>query len=170
MPTGATLSFHHDYDTETGFDGGVVEISTDGVVWSDLGPHAIEGPYNGSISACCSSPIGGRPAFTGSSGGYVRTRFTLSAFAGSQVRVRFRMVTDSVRFRSTNPIVEGTGWWVDDVELGVLVANTAGVDAGGAARALARRETQVIPEPSFAVLLVTGILGLAAIGRSRARP
>ncbi|MCH7707353.1 MAG: immune inhibitor A, partial [Myxococcales bacterium] len=159
--TGASLSFHHDYDTETGFDGGVVEISTDGVVWSDLGPHAIENPYNGSINTCCSNPIGGRPAFSGSSGGYIRSRFDLSAFAGSQIWIRFRMGTDN--------IVAATGWWIDDVELGVLVVNDAQVDAGGAARASARRETQVIPEPDPMILLISGILGLAALGRGRYR-
>ncbi len=68
----------------------------------------------------------------------------------------------------TDSIVASTGWWIDDVELGVLVVNDAQVDAGGAAHASARRETPV-PEPSHMVLLISGILVLLAIGRGRYR-
>jgi bacillopeptidase F (M6 metalloprotease family) len=121
----------------------------------------IENPYNGTVSSCCSNPIGGRQAFTGSSGGFIRSRFDLTAFAGSDVWIRFRMGTDSS--------VAGNGWWIDDVVMGEVIVNDGLVDAGGTARASARTEISV-PEPSYAVLLISGILGLAAIGRGRYRP
>ena len=70
-PGSSELEFFHDYSLEAGFDGGVVESSPDGVAWTDLGPHAIENPYDGSISPCCFNPLGNRPAFTGSSGNYM---------------------------------------------------------------------------------------------------
>jgi hypothetical protein len=164
--TGATLAFHHYYDLEAVFDGGVVEISTDGVVWADLGP-AFENPYNGvSISSCCGNPLGGRPAFTGWSGGYIRSHFDLTPYAGSSVWIRFRLGTDT--------IIAQRGWWIDDVDIGELIVNDATVDAGGgmgaggAADASARNTSQV-PEPSLSVLLISGILGLVVLGRGRYR-
>jgi uncharacterized repeat protein (TIGR01451 family) len=162
--TGATLAFHHYYDLESSggvhYDGGVVEISTDGAVWSDLGP-AFENPYNGtSISSCCSNPLAGRPAFTGWSGGHIRSRFDLTPYAGSSVWIRFRLATDSVLAQS--------GWWIDDIEIGELIVNDALVDAGGAAHASVRNTTQV-PEPILSTLLISGILGLIVLGRGRYR-
>jgi hypothetical protein len=158
------LEFFHDYSLEPGFDGGVVEISTDGALWTDLGPHAIENPYSGTIDTCCLNPIGGSPAFTGSSGGFIRSRFDLSAFAGSQVEIRFRMATDED--------VAGTGWWVDDVDVRtpVRIVNDALAVPAEGPTAAASTETEVIPEPSQWMLLLAGILGLAVIGRGRYRP
>jgi uncharacterized repeat protein (TIGR01451 family) len=162
--TGATLAFHHYYELEgrgtIHYDGGVVEVSTDGATWSDLGP-AFENPYNGSsISSCCSNPLAGRPAFTGSSGGYIRSRFDLTPYAGSSVWIRFRLGTDSA--------VAHRGWWIDDIEIGELVVNDALVDAGGAAHASARHATQV-PEPTLPTMLISGILGLVILRRVRYR-
>ena len=64
------------------------------------------------------------------------------------------------------------GWWVDDVTVDALlpmIVNDALVDAGGAAHARARAETLMVPEPGYTELLLSGILGLAAIGRRRYR-
>jgi hypothetical protein len=164
IPSGSSqLEFFHDYSLESGFDGGVVEISTDGVLWTDLGPHAIENPYNGIISTCCLNPIGGSPAFTGSSGGYIRSSFDLSAFAGSQVHIRFRMATDEE--------IAGAGWWVDDVivRVPVRIVNDALAAPAEGPTASASTETEVVavPEPSYSMLLAAGILELAVIGRRR---
>ena len=61
------LSFWHAWSLEPGFDGGVVEISTDnGATWADVGPSAFtQNGYNGTIDTCCLNPLNGRPAFTG---------------------------------------------------------------------------------------------------------
>ena len=118
--SGATLEFFHEYATEPGFDGGVVEVSTDGAVWSDLGASALENGYNAGINTCCSSPIGGRQAFTGFSGGFIRSRFDLVGFVGLALQVRFRMATDESLI--------GAGWWIDDVEIAtpdVVIQNNA---------------------------------------------
>ena len=104
-----TLAFRHAYDLETGYDGGVVELSDDGgVTWLDLGTAITEEGYTTDLSGGA-NPIGGRPAFTGSSGGYVLTLVDLSAFAGESVLLRFRLGTDSS--------VGGDGWYVDDVRV-----------------------------------------------------
>ena len=110
VPAGAQLSIRHHYDTEANYDGGVVEISTDGgTVWADLGPGMTKGSYNGTLSTCCSNPLGGRAAFTGNSGGYIETLIDLNSYAGQNVLVRFRMASDDT--------VAANGWFVDDVTL-----------------------------------------------------
>jgi uncharacterized repeat protein (TIGR01451 family) len=155
------LEFFHDYDLESGFDGGVVEVSTDGVFWNDLGPNAIENSYNGSLSTCCFNPLGGRAAFTGSSGGFIRSRFDMSPFAGSAVQIRFRMGSDDE--------AAGNGWWVDDVVLRapVRIVNDALADPAEGPSAAASTQTEVllVPEPNRWVLLAAGLLGVAAIAR-----
>lgn len=109
VPASGQLGFWHSYDTEAGFDGGVVEVSTDGVVWNDLGPYMTQGGYNSTISVSYGSPIGGRAAFSGNSGGYVETLVNLDSYSGQDVYIRFRMASDSS--------VTGTGWYIDDVSL-----------------------------------------------------
>jgi uncharacterized repeat protein (TIGR01451 family) len=108
-----TLSFWHRYNTEDGWDGGVVEISTNGGgTWTDLGSRMVTGKYNGSVGAGSGNPIGGRAAFTGNSGAsFFRTVVNLSSFAGQNVQIRFRFTSDD------NTNVAGGGWWVDDIVL-----------------------------------------------------
>jgi hypothetical protein len=103
------LSFWHKYDLEGGFDGGQVEISTNGGgSWAGLGPQMTQNGYSGSLAS------GG--AFTGSSGGWIETRADLSGFAGQNVQLRFHE-SDDVSFANT-------GWWVDDVAILTQVAWT----------------------------------------------
>jgi subtilisin family serine protease len=109
VPANGQLSFWHSYDTEADYDGGVVEISTDGVVWNDLGPYITRGGYNSTISVFYGSPIGGRAAFSGNSGGYIETLVDLGSYSGQNVYVRFRMASDSS--------ISGNGWYVDDASL-----------------------------------------------------
>ena len=55
----AALSFWHDFFLESGWDGGVVEISTDGgATWKDLGPHMTANGYPGSVSGYYGNPLG----------------------------------------------------------------------------------------------------------------
>ncbi len=126
VPVGGTLSFWHWYDTESGYDGGVVEISTNGgSTWTDLGADMTQNGYNGTISTTYGNPIGGREAFTGSTTGYIQTVVDLSGYGGSSVLIRFRMASDSS--------VSGNGWWVDDVSIAATGTwTTVGVSAAGA--------------------------------------
>jgi hypothetical protein len=110
LPDSPRLTFRHAYDLETSYDGGVVEISTDGgATWTDLGTAIEQQGYDQPISTCCNSPIADRPAFTGNSGGYILTEVDLSAFAGQSVLIRFRLATDTS--------VGDVGWDVDDVRI-----------------------------------------------------
>jgi hypothetical protein len=116
LPVGSfyELSFWHTYLLEKGsqaYDGAVLEISTDGAAWTDLGPSILEGGYNSTISTGFDSPIGGRSAWSGGSlGTMTQVQADLSAWAGGAVWLRFRLACD----RST--AVSG-GWYVDDVQV-----------------------------------------------------
>lgn len=108
----STLSFWHQYNTEEGWDGGVVEISTNnGSTWTDLGPLMIKNKYNGSLGA--GSNLANRSAFTGTTSGFIETVINLSAYAGQPVRIRFRFGSDN----NTGATSGTSGWWVDDIVL-----------------------------------------------------
>jgi extracellular elastinolytic metalloproteinase len=105
----ATLSFWQYYYVENQFDGGRVEISSDGgTSWNDLGPYIIQTPYNGTMAG---APWGtGQKAFTGTTNqGFVQTVIDLSAFNGQTVKVRFRFRTDAGNPGSLE------GWYIDDI-------------------------------------------------------
>ncbi len=113
IPMGAvapTLFFWHNYNTEDGWDGGVVEISTDnGATWTDLGAGMTVNGYNGSMGTGSNNPIGGRAAFTGNSNGFIRTTVSLAAYANQNALFRFRAGSDD------NTAV--SGWYIDDILL-----------------------------------------------------
>ncbi len=107
------LAFSNFYNTEATYDGGVLEYSTDGATWTDVidgGGSFVSGGYNATISVNFSSPIAGRMAWAGNSGGYVDTVVNLPAsLNGQMVSFRWLMATDSS--------VSSTGWWVDNVQV-----------------------------------------------------
>ncbi len=109
----AVLEFWHDYQTESVWDGGVLEVSTDGgVTWLDIlagnPDRFLAGGYVGPLNNSA-NPLGGRDAWHGSSGGFVLTQVDLSDWSGEDVLFRWRMGCDSS--------VSAPGWWVDDVRV-----------------------------------------------------
>ena len=118
---GATFEFWQRYAMENGFDGGVLEYSLDGTTWFDIlagnggaiaaNPQRfLEGGYVARLSDVTSGNVlAGRDAWTGTQGTFVRTRVDLGDFAGTSMRLRFRVGTDS-SFAPPN-----NGWWIDDV-------------------------------------------------------
>ncbi|MBP6285422.1 MAG: M36 family metallopeptidase [Ferruginibacter sp.] len=115
----ARLSFWHRWNTEDGWDGGVVEISTNGgTTWSDLGSNAVQNGYNGALGVSPNNPIGGRAAFTGLQTPFINTIISLAPYAGQSVKIRFRFGSDNNTGAPTSP----GGWWVDDVVLNVVAA------------------------------------------------
>jgi len=110
LDTLSVLSFWHYFETDPGYDGGLVEISTDGgSVWQDLGAYMTMNRYNSSLDPSVTG-LGNRAAFTGSSGGvFIQTVITLTGFAGTTARIRFRFASDVID--------GGAGWWVDDIVL-----------------------------------------------------
>lgn len=103
-----TLSFQHSHNTESGWDGGVVEISTNGGgAWSDLGNFITSNGYTNTLGT--GSALAGRRAFTGNSAGFKLTTIDLTSFRGQSIRLRFRFASDV----NTG----GTGWFIDNITL-----------------------------------------------------
>lgn len=105
----STLSFWSVWDVEQGYDGGVLEVSTDaGANWTRLTP---QGGYPGTITdggtLCGIAP--GSGAFTGSDLDWSAHQIDLSAYAGQHVKLRWLYRSD--------PAVNGEGWFVDDIAL-----------------------------------------------------
>jgi Zn-dependent metalloprotease len=118
IPTSGSvyLQFNHAYSFETsstpgvGYDGGVVEYSTDGGgSWTDADSLFTHNGYNQTISTGYSNPLKGRKAFSGSSRGYLSSRLDISSLAGKNVRFRFRIGTDEM--------VGELGWFIDDITI-----------------------------------------------------
>lgn len=101
------LSFWHWYNSEGGWDGGVVEISTNGgTSWTDLGPYMTSNGYNGTLGMSTNA-LSGRSAFNGNSGQFIKTTVNMTAFANQTVSFRFRFGSDGS--------VAVTGWNIDDI-------------------------------------------------------
>jgi choice-of-anchor B domain-containing protein len=108
--TSPQLSFWTAWDIEQGWDGGVVEISTDGgTIWSRLTPI---GGYPGTITDggnLCGIATGSG-AFTGRGQfGFTQHQVDLGAYAGMNVKLRWLYRTDTAQ--------TGEGWFVDDIAL-----------------------------------------------------
>jgi len=103
------MTFWHRYNTETNFDGCVIEISIDGGSYEDLGDFITSGNgYNSTISSSYQSPISGRSAWSGNSGtSFEQVTVDLSGFGPGEAVVRFRLACDTS--------VSRDGWWIDDV-------------------------------------------------------
>jgi hypothetical protein len=119
LPEKAFLRFGHGYsfdkDAKRRYDGGIVEIKVDGGPWRGVGGLFTHGKYNGTIARGRGNPLAGRRAWTGDSRGWAKARIDLSAFAGSRVKVRFRLGSDR-RFG-------GRGWYIDDVRIYTCAAD-----------------------------------------------
>jgi subtilisin family serine protease len=119
-PAPLSLTFRHNFNLEAsgddpnlGFDGGVLELSTDGGnSFQDIlaaGGAFVIGGYNRTISPDRGSPIAGRRAWSGNSEGFVTTVVNLPLFLPAISRLRWRMASDT-----TGP---DEGWRVDTVDI-----------------------------------------------------
>jgi bacillolysin len=118
LPSSAFLHFKHAFEFESsydggGYDGGVLEYTIDGgATWNDAGTLFDDGQnYTGPLRsrAVGSSTLVGRTSFTGSSHGYVSSRYNLASLAGKNVRFRFRQASDG--------LIASGGWNVDDIRI-----------------------------------------------------
>ncbi len=107
-PNEPTLSIDTWFDIEANWDFGFAQVSTDGgETWTSL-----ENAYTTSDHADGAHPdvIANLPGLTGYSGGWVSMDFDLSAYAGENVLIGFRYVTDWY--------TTGTGWYIDGASVG----------------------------------------------------
>jgi hypothetical protein len=84
VQSGDSLRYWIWYNTEENYDVTIAEVSTNGLEWTQL-----------------------HDRYTGNSGGWVRKSFSLEAWVGTSVFIRFRYMTDD----NTN----GSGVYIDDV-------------------------------------------------------
>lgn len=106
----AQLSFFTRYGIQTGFDAGIVQISTnDGGTWQTISPvGGYPSAMNNSNSADACGFANGQPAFTGTNLNWQNVVFNLASFSGT-VKLRWLLSTDAT--------VSAPGWWIDDVAI-----------------------------------------------------
>jgi serine protease AprX len=120
FPASFSLTFRHNFNLEAssedpslGFDGGVLEISTDGGnTFQDIlaaGGSFVMGGYNRTISTDRDSPIAGRQAWSGNSAGFITTVVNLPFIFSGNSRLRWRMASDTGG--------SNEGWRVDTVNI-----------------------------------------------------
>ena len=100
------LSFYQRYDTETGYDGGIIQISTNGTSWNDLGEKAFKNPYSGRFYYTVFA-IPNQRAWSGKTDKFTPVAIDLSSYIGQSVNFRYRFGTDTTDTR--------VGWFIDDV-------------------------------------------------------
>jgi hypothetical protein len=113
-----SFTFKHRFDFEAagpaqGYDGGQIQISTDGgTTWTDIGASAVPG-YNGTIVNYSgdNNPLAGKPAYVINNAAFpAQETVTVSlgtAYAGQSVMVRFVIGSDDGG--------GGGGWEIDDI-------------------------------------------------------
>ena len=109
LGSNSTLSFYHWMDAEIdngewAWDGGIVEISTNGgASWTQITP---DGGYPYKITSNPDSPFqAGTPCFSGTHN-WIEETFDLSAYSG-EASIRFRFGSDGY--------ITQEGWYIDDV-------------------------------------------------------
>ena len=110
------LSFFHIFNFEPGFDGGVLEISTDnGATYQDLGSRILTGGYDGHVTEASENPLGNRFAWTsrGKPGVFSQVVVNLDEFAGKKIRLRFLAGFDG----ATGQAEGYSGWFIDDIRI-----------------------------------------------------
>jgi hypothetical protein len=127
----AKMSFRHQYKTEAGWDGGVLEISIAGGTFQDIiaaGGTFLQNGYNDFLTTSSGNPVTNRFGWSGNSGGYITTIVRLPAAAsGQNVQLRWRMGAD------TNTAPAGGGWNIDTINFAGSYSCAAVPGAGLAA-------------------------------------
>ncbi|MCF7811152.1 carboxypeptidase regulatory-like domain-containing protein, partial [bacterium] len=95
------LGFFHYMDVEGGFDGGRIELSTDGERWTVLEPR--DGYPDESVFA-----LDGQPGFSGRTNGWESVNFDLSEYSGDIVDIR-------IVFKSDDSFSNYQGWFIDNL-------------------------------------------------------
>jgi extracellular elastinolytic metalloproteinase len=106
--TQPVLRFYHQYNTESGYDGGFVQITKDGGAnWDNVSTLMFRNSYPRPL-AYGTFAIPNLQAFSGNSNGWVDTYVDLQPYLDEEILVRFRFGSDIE--------VGGIGWYVDNIE------------------------------------------------------
>ncbi len=116
VPVGAaSLTFDALWDTEAGWDFAFVQVSTDGgASWRSLPATDTTADHD---PGAVPEVVDKLPGFTGDPGAWKSQSVDLSAYAGQQVLLGFRYVTD--------PSVDEAGIWVRNIAVGGVAVPTA---------------------------------------------
>ena len=101
------FSFRHWFNTEYTYDGGVLEISTDGgTTWKDMQNNIFKGQYTATMDG--STTLAKRKAWTGNSNNkFIKSVVDLKSYANNNILLRFRFTSDL----GTNL----EGWYIDEI-------------------------------------------------------
>lgn len=116
LPSGSYLTFWHRYffeyyTTPSYYDGGIVQISTDGGTnWTTITPV-------GGYPCTSTTGLGSILMYGGEQLTWIQASFDLSAYANQTVIFKWKMLSESS--------VNKQGWFVDDVFIGIPIAKTA---------------------------------------------
>lgn len=114
----STLTFDHYYDIEEGWDFAAVQVSTDkGETWTSL---ANENTRSDVVEEGHPTIKGNVPGFTGHKLDWSTESFDLSAYAGQDVLVSFRNMTDWG--------YNDAGWFIKNVQLGNFSADGSSIE------------------------------------------
>ena len=144
------LSFWHWYSTESTYDGGILEISTDGGTTYTYVPAAnfISNGYTTAMDA--STVLTGKTAWSGNSGGFIKTVVNLLPYANQSIKLRFRNTNDN-----------GTsleGWYIDDIAIkkqATVDIRSSLFNAGGVRIQVADTFTIILPSTSCTPIGIT---------------
>jgi hypothetical protein len=107
-----SFTFTHRYNFEDTWDGGILEVSTDGTAWTQIPAASITaGTYNGTLDPSPGNPLAGKAAYTGINTGwpaYVTATVDLgTTYANQNIFIRFRA--------SADPGFGAQGWEISDM-------------------------------------------------------
>jgi hypothetical protein len=114
----AQLSFRNNFSLQDGFDGGVLEVSSPNIAGGAfidvtdpaVGGSFVTGGYTDRIGSGSGSPIAGRMAWSGNSGGYINSVVNLGPnVQGQTIKLRFRLTTDQAGAVG--------GWRIDTISI-----------------------------------------------------
>jgi uncharacterized repeat protein (TIGR01451 family) len=109
----AQLKFRHSFNTQGGFDGGILAIQIGNGPYQEIlgaGGSFVTGGYTSITANYTGNPIGGLAAWTGNSGGFITTIVNLPASAAGQtIHLDWQFGTDELK--------SGSGWYVDTISI-----------------------------------------------------
>ena len=115
---GGALTFDTSYEIEELWDFGFVQVSTDGgATWTSLANEYTTAEHDPDAHP---KVVANLPGLTGSSNGWVTMSFDLSAYAGQNILIAFRYITDWATTEA--------GWYIDNVYVnGNLISDGSSV-------------------------------------------